>query len=176
MKMENSIAQSSSSGDDPATPLIQREDRDSLRPVQGAARSLRVRYRRTRKCITSKATLIVLLWSLAVSLVYSIVFNPDIYVQIFSNIYSIFWIGLIPYGIVPIVLCFFPLAGFLADTKFGRYKTVTVSLYIIMPPMALLVVAEGLIIPFLTTFKNVEGLLTYDIQKNFSPYFFQEFV
>ena len=149
MKVENSIAQSSSSSDDPATPLIQREDRDSLRPVQGAARSLRVRYRRTRKCITSKATLIVLLWSLAVSLVYSVVFNPDIYVQIFSS--SISWAGLIPYGIVPIVLCFFPLAGFLADTKFGRYKTVTVSLYIIMPPMALLVVAEGLIIPYIIT-------------------------
>ena len=37
--------------------------------------------------------------------------------------------------------------------------------------MALLVVAEGLIIPFLTTFKNVEGLLTYDIQKKLFPIF-----
>ena len=127
--MENSIALSSSSSVYPATPLIQREDRDSLipSPVQGAARSLRVRYRRTRKCITSKAALITLLWSLAVLLVYSIVLNPDIYVQVFSPL--TIWGGLIPYGIVPIVLCFFPLAGFLADTKFGRYKTVTVSSY-----------------------------------------------
>ena len=147
--MENSIAQSSSSSVDPATPLIQREDRNSLRPVQSAAQSLKVRHRRTRKCITSKAALIILLWSLAVSLVYSIVFNPDIYVQVFSPL--AIWMGLIAYGVVPIVLCFFPLAGFLTDTKFGRYKTVTVSLYIIMPPMALLVVAEGLMISYIIT-------------------------
>ena len=147
IKMENSIAQSSSSGDDPATPLRQREDKDSLRPVQGAARSLRVRYCRTRKCITSKAAIIILLWSLAVSLVYSIGFNPDIYVQVFS--FNSIWGGLIPYVVVPIILCFFPLAGFLADTKFGRYKTVTVSLYIIMPPMVLLVVAEAFMIPYM---------------------------
>ena len=151
--MENSIVQPSSSSVDPA-PLIQREDRDSLRQVQGAARSLRVRYCRTRKCITSKAAIIILLWSFAVSLVYSIVLNPDIYVQVFSPL--AIWGGLIPYGVVPIVLCFFPLAGFLADTKFGRYKTVTVSLYIIIPPMALLVVAEGLIIPSIITYQ-VEG-------------------
>ena len=61
-----------------------------------------------------------------------------------------------------------PLAGFLADTKFGRYKTVTVSLYIIMPPMALLVVAEGLIIPYLTTC-NVEGLSTCIAGQNLFP-------
>ena len=157
--MENSIAQSSSSSVDPATPLIQREDRNSLRPVQGAARSLRVRYRRTRKCITSKAALIILLWSLAVSLVYSIVFNPDIYVQVFSHYAA--WVGLIPYGVVPTILCFFPLAGFLADTKFGRYKTVTVSLYIIMPPMALLVVAEGLIIPYIPYTSVEVSKITY---------------
>ena len=168
--MKNSIIQSSSSCSEQltnlATSLIEREDRDSLRPVQGAAESLRVRYRRTRKCITSKAALIILLWSFAVSLVYSIVFNPDIYVQVFSFLYI--WAGLIPYGVVPIVLCFFPLAGFLADTKFGRYKTVTVSLYIIMPPMVLLVVAEGLIIPYLTTCKNVGGRLICD-GRNLSP-------
>ena len=110
--MENSIAQLSVN---PATPLIQREDRDSLRPVQGAARSLRVIYCRTCKCVTSKAALIILLWSLAVSLVYAIVSNPDIYVQVLS-IFAI-WIRLIAYGFVPIVLFFFPLAGFLADTN-----------------------------------------------------------
>ena len=88
--MENSIAKSNSSYSEQlinlATPLIQTEDRDSLRPVQGAARSLRVRYCRTHKCITSKAALIILLWSFAVSLVYSIVLNPDIYMQVFSHI------------------------------------------------------------------------------------------
>ena len=131
--MESFVAQSKRSCDDPATPLIQREDRDSLRLVQSVAQSLRVRYRRTRKCITSEAALIILLWIFAVSLVYSIVLNPDIYVQVF--LLGFIWAGLIPYGIVPIV---FPWAGFLADTKFGRYQTVTVSLYVILPPMALL--------------------------------------
>ena len=173
--MKNSIIQSSSSCSEQltnlATSLIEREDRDSLRPVQGAAESLRVRYRRTRKCITSKAALIILMWSFAVSLVYSIVFNPDIYVQIFSS--GIFWIGLIPYGIVPIVLCFFPLAGFLADTKFGRYKTVTVSLYIIMPPMALLLVAEGLMIPYIVC--SVEKFIPHNCDRQTSNILFSGF-
>ena len=74
------------------------------------------------------------------SLVYSTVLNPNIYVQVFSP-FAV-WAGLIAYGVIPIVLCLFPLAGFLADTKFGRYKTVTVSLYIILPPMALLLLPE----------------------------------
>ena len=81
------------------------------------------------------------------SLVYSIALNPDIYMQAFSPTYI--WAGLIPYGVAPIILCLFPLAGFLADTKFGRYRTVAVSLYIIMPPMALLLVPVGLILPYI---------------------------
>ena len=121
--------------------LIKKGHSQSRGPVQ----ALKYKYRRTRKCIGSKAALLILLWSFAVALAYSVVLNPDIYMQVLT--FGRVFIGLIPYGIIPIVLCFFPLAGFLADTKYGRYKTVTVSLYVILLPMALLVVPEGLILP-----------------------------
>ena len=78
--------------------------------------------------------------------------------QAFSS--SAIWAELIAYGVAPIVLCFFPLAGFLADTIFGHYKTVIVSLYIIMPPMVLLVVPEGFIIPSITAC-NVGDIYSY---------------
>ncbi len=54
---------------------------------------------------------------------------------------------LVPYGCIAFIWCFFPCAGYLADVKYGRYKTVVFSSYIcilslffpIMLPLAILV-------------------------------------
>ena len=58
------------------------------------------------------------------------------------------------YGAVVVFTCFFPLAGILADIKFGRYKTVTTSLFIVL--LATLLAAGTVPVIFL-------GVLLYEL-------------
>ena len=77
------------------------------------------RYSITRKCVSSRSAVLILIWSFALGLWNGIALNPDLFVLNLVRSY-------IPaiYGFAAILLCFFPLAGFLADVKYGRYKTV----------------------------------------------------
>ncbi len=80
------------------------------------------RYRTTHKCVSSKAALLILLWSCPVGLMYGLGVN---YILLLSGNNT--QDALIVYGTVAFIWSFFPLAGFLADVKFGRYKTVLYS-------------------------------------------------
>ena len=82
------------------------------------------RYGNTRKCVSSKAALLILLWSFVVGLLSAILLNPGFCMAILPLMLS-----LVAYGVISF---FFPLAGILADIKFGRYKTVTTSLFIVL--------------------------------------------
>ena len=124
---------------DEVLPLIKKE-------ISSRRSVLALRYRTTRKCITSKAALLILLWSFAVGISYGLGLNPDNYVQTFSLFSSSV---LIVYGGISIVLCFFPLAGLLADIRYGRYKTVICSLHTILPAIILCLVGAGFMFPFI---------------------------
>ena len=87
------------------------------------------RYRNSSKCITSKAGLISLVWSFAAGTIYGMAYNPNNFIYIFP--YSSFPVLLITFIGSAIILCFYPLAGFLADNKIGRYKTIIRSLQIL---------------------------------------------
>ena len=115
--------------------LVDNYDEDTpLLP--GRIRSLAMRYGTTRKCVSNKAALLILLWSFVVGLLSAMLLNPEMYLRIILSSYS-----LIAYGVVVIFTCFFPLAGILADIKFGRYKTVVNSLFIV-----LLTVSPGVLV------------------------------
>ena len=109
---------------------------------------LKRRYRNTRKCITSKAALLVLLWAFILPPGYVALIHPELLHLEFLKQAS-------KYAIHPTVLlllivqCFFPLAGHLADTKIGRYKTIILSLWITM--LALLATFLGAQLLFLTS-------------------------
>ena len=94
-----------------------------------------LRYKTTRKCVSSKSALLILLWSFIVGLWNGVALNPDLYLRNFTLIYT-----LACYGVVAFVFCFFPLAGFLADVKYGRYKMVVRSLCFLLITISLLVV------------------------------------
>ena len=57
--------------------------------------------------------------------------NPDVAVQL-PYIYDTVIFLLLIYGVIAIITCFFPLAGILADVKFGRYKTIVTSICIVL--------------------------------------------
>ena len=46
------------------------------------------------------------------------------------------------YGGIALVTCFFPLAGILADIRFGRYKTIITSIYLVLLSLLLLIVGS----------------------------------
>ncbi len=86
------------------------------------------RYQNSHKFIKSKAALLVLVWSLCMNLLYGLQFQPDTLITLFkipSYYYAIF-------GGNAFLLCFYPLAGYLADNKFGRYKTILTSLEVLL--------------------------------------------
>ena len=124
------------SADDEDTPLI-----------PGRTRSwFAMRYGNTRKCVSNKAALLILLWSFVVGLLGAMLLNPEMYLRIFSFMY---YLG--AYGGIVVFTCFFPLAGILADIKFGRYKTVVTSLFIVLLTLSLEIAFAAIII--LGTFK-----------------------
>ena len=94
-----------------------------------------LRYRNTRKCVSSKAALLILLWTFIIGLWKAIALTPNVYFQNFYQTLNkslLSWWLLGGYGFVAIVFCFFPLAGFLADVKYGRYKITIRSLFIVL--------------------------------------------
>ena len=77
--------------------------------------------------VTSKSAIIILIWNFAITLPYCFFMIPESYFQEFNNSIAI---GIS--GFIAITLLFAPLAGFLADVKFGHYKTVLTSMLIIL--------------------------------------------
>ena len=102
--------------------------------LPGRTRSwLAMRYGITRKCVSSKAALLILLWSFVVGLLSGLLLSPDLGIYI-SSLYSHSLIKTsFVYGTVVIITtCLYPLAGILADIKYGRHKTVVTSLCIVL--------------------------------------------
>ena len=134
MKEINSVA---SAGD---LPVLTNHDEDTPLLPRRTRSWLAMRYGNTRKCVSNKAALLILLWSFVVGLLSAMFLSPEMYLRMFERSYS-----LVAYGVVVIFTCFFPLAGIFADIKFGRYKTVVTSLFIVLLAH-LLAVGVGVII------------------------------
>ena len=104
---------------------------------------LAMRYGTTRKCVSSKAALLVLLWIVLVFLLYGILQSNITLLSLLLNLdigitYSIIFVG-IAIG----TTCSFPFAGFLADVNYGRYKVVFTSLCLLVLFGSLLLVVGG---------------------------------
>ena len=103
-------------------------------------------YGSAHKCVSSKSALLILVCSFIVGVWYGITLNPDVYLKMFTMVYT-----LAAYGFVAVVLCFFPLAGCLADT-YGRHDMVVMSMLLMLISVPLLIVIPplGLIDTYVT--------------------------
>lgn len=80
----------------------------------------------TDKCITSKTALLTLFWSSIVSLTVGF---PNQFI-VLRGVYGYDMKYLfLAYATMTVFHFFYPLAGFLADIKYGRYKMIFRSLY-----------------------------------------------
>ena len=81
------------------------------------------KFYRCRRFIQSKAALLILLWNFIISQVFSLIFYSNL---LLSLEYSL----IIVHGCVSLIFLLYPFAGYLADSRFGRYKTIITSLVV----------------------------------------------
>ena len=135
------------------------------------------RYQRTNKCISSKSALLIYVW---IFLSFLILFLTHRTIHIFFYLFEshvvessnqsssltkrydggkkivdtiITYVDLFPF-------CLYPLAGFLADNKFGLYKTVvrSLALFTVILSISFLILA-GLLLPLF--FVNLQEIIPY---------------
>ena len=119
-------------------------ERKSL--LQRADSRRRIFY--SSKCISSKAAIVVMVCSFSVSVLYMFLLDQDSYDGITLKLEEWRYYNIASNGIFAFLCIFFPLAGHLADVKFGRYKTVFESLKILL--FGLVMSCFGMIILFVS--------------------------
>ena len=110
---------------------IQMEQTSLLETSRSAVRRIRLNYR--RYCLRSKASLLILFWNLLISLILA-----PLDTGYYFNLLDRFLFDLnqhtaatLFFGFVAIFYLFYPLAGYLADVKCGRYKAVLYGIWFI---------------------------------------------
>ena len=98
------------------------------------------RYKSSQKCVTSKAVLHILIWCFSVSLVFHSFIEAAAYSTKFLWENKEFYY-LCMCAANAVVLCFYPLAGFLADNRIGRFITI----YEATKFLLLLIILKGII-------------------------------
>ena len=96
---------------------------------------LRYTVSKRKSLLCSKAIFLLLLWQFSTSLTYNLFLQPSVYLQNLHPESS----AVLACLIALLFLLFSPLAGFVADVKFGRFKILVCSSY-------LMVVSTGLIL------------------------------
>ena len=102
------------------------------------------RYRRSHKCVSSKAAILVLCWSFSVSLIHNCIIEGINYLFI-TSIIPVEHYPLL-YAFESLVMCFYPLAGFLADTRYGRFKMISRSSQLLLLSIFMGIIFSGIIV------------------------------
>ncbi len=85
------------------------------------------RIRRGGVCIGSKAAWFTLIWCCCIGITYGLVSNPS------NGIFQLIGVYMVAlYVVNSIFLCFYPLAGYLADNVVGKYKMIIRSLQLLL--------------------------------------------
>ena len=115
---------------------------ERTRLVGNERRAIKCRWRHQRCCLTSKAALLILLWNLILVAGLQSFLDPSYFINFFvqgDKLSIIITSGSIYSGLAFLYL-FYPLAGCLADIRWGRYKTVVNSLRVIWGSLVVMAV------------------------------------
>ena len=130
-------------------PTINRETapllRNERRNIRARMRS-KFHCRRQRCCVSSKAALLILLWNLIIVAGFESLFDPNLFRGAFETIddfNTLSITGVIMYSVVAFLFLFYPLAGCLADIRWGRHKIVVYSVRVIWGSIVAIVVLGG---------------------------------
>ena len=117
---------------------------------------VRNRYHATDKFIKSKAAILILAWIL----ILVVLFWGDHLYTIYIFHEDLRFIPLI-YILNGLPLCLYPLAGMLADNKYGRYKTIMGSLYLLLGIATVCSVTAAVIVPLfhVNKYSTIDGYI-----------------
>ena len=87
-------------------------------------------------CLPSKSAILIILWSTIVGTVYTLIMGI-VAVAVVNSKYKrvdidIGLFGSIPPALLAVIMTLYPISGFIADVCCGRFKTVIVSVYLIL--------------------------------------------
>ena len=86
-------------------------------------------------CLSSKAAILIIFWATVVGTAYTLlqdIVAVSVLGSHYAHVADIAIIDLIPYVSLTLIMIFYPLSGFIADVRCGRFKTVIVSLTLII--------------------------------------------
>ena len=103
----------------------------------GCYAKVKSKFQSRRCCLwSSKPAHFILVWNFVVSIGLLCFFDPSLYTTVFNDLDMNLIIQWVSYGASAVLLLFYPLAGYLADIRWGRHKTVINSLcFIFWSPM-----------------------------------------
>ena len=102
------------------------------------------RYRKTRKCITSRSAIIVLIWSFFMSLIHVTTIHVSYYQ--FPAVLNVQYYLIVVTIVSALINLLYPISGLLADLKLGRYKTIVSSIWMVVISTPLILIGSGLLI------------------------------
>ena len=95
--------------------------------------------------IKSKAANMILVWSALMYLLYGILLNPDNVFTMNISLNFVIMMESVAYALIAIWLLFYPLAGYLADIRYGRYSVVIFGIRFTWKGLIVLVVVGAVI-------------------------------
>ena len=106
-----------------STPLIGNEEQRICARMQ-----FKFRCRRQRCCLTSKAAILILLWNLILVAGLESLLDPSFFGIVFGadDSLNMTILSISIYSVVAFLFLFYPLAGCLADIRWGRYKLLSI--------------------------------------------------
>jgi hypothetical protein len=125
-----------------ATPLLGNKGRRINARMQSS-----FHCRRRRCCVSSKAALLILLWNLILVAGFKSFLDPILFGNMFGtdevDAFRVTMFSGFMYSVVAFLFLFYPLAGCLADIRWGRYKTVVYSVRVIWGSLVAMLVLGG---------------------------------
>ena len=124
---------SRSSNDQENTPLLENTQRSV-----GCFEKVRTKYNSRRCCLcSSRAAILILVWNAIVSFGLLSFLDPSMYMNMSFRLFDNNWfvtliVAASTYSFCAFLYLFYPLAGWLADIRWGRHKTVVKGLCIIL--------------------------------------------
>ena len=113
-----------------------------------------------RCCVTSKSALLIMCWNLFITIIIAQWLDTSNYLLIPKLVDKTKFQKVTPafLSFLAILYFFFPLAGYLADVKCGRYKTVTNSLWLIFWSALFLTIGAYVLVLTTTYLSNIRVL------------------
>ena len=96
----------------------------------------------TRLLRSHKANLILLSWEFVTGLMCNLLMKPSAYLHLYTNNVAVFLAGI--FAILFLVLT--PLASFVADVKFSRFKTLIWSTYCMIVSSSFTLLSGGIVV------------------------------